>query len=179
MFRVLRALNAQGFWEAYARFGELITIEAPNAAFVPPGTEFGVIRLSVAEAVDVAVPHTGALVCRDSIAQRLLSDGYQFEVYPTIIQSGQKRVKEDYVEIFAPPLAHKSNTLPGELCSKCLRFQPGLDDSLPVANSSIPSGTDVFRVFERPAVIIAKENFADALSKYNAPNVRWKQVEVV
>src|SRR3546814_112385 len=53
LFRILRTLDAPNFWESFAEFRELMGKEAPDAAFTPPGTEFGVLRLSVSEVVDM------------------------------------------------------------------------------------------------------------------------------
>jgi hypothetical protein len=157
----------------------LIAKEVPKAWFVPAGTEWGLISLSVFEPVDVAAPYPGVLVCRQSIAQQLLSEGHQLEIYPTIIRSGLKRVTEPYVELFAPPLAHKSRQVPGELCPRCLRFERGLTQTpLPVDEASIPSDHDLFRILEQASILFAKETLVDALSKYDAPNVVWMTATV-
>lgn len=168
------------FWRAYARFRQLIAKEAPNAWFVPAGTEWGLISLSVDEPVDVAGPYPGVLVCRKSVAEQLLSEGHRLEVYPTIIRSGHKRIREPYVELFAPPRAHKAKTIPGDLCEKCLRFERGLTVApLAVDEASVPVEQDLFRVLEQPSILFAKDTLVAALSRYHAPNVRWETAELV
>ena len=171
--------DPDAFWAGYAQFRELIAREAPKASFVPAGTEWGLISLAVDEPVDIAAPNLGVLICRQSIADRLLSDGHKLETYPTLIRSGHKRVKEPYVELFAPPVAHKSKAIPGEICKKCLRFERSLaKEPLPVGAESIPDEHDLFRILEQPGVVFAKESLVRAFAKYYAPNVRWKQAEV-
>jgi hypothetical protein len=170
--------DPDAFWRAYAEFRDLIRRESTEAWFVPAGTEWGLIGLSIIDPVDVAAPYPGVIVCRKSIAEELIRNGHRLHIYPTFIRSGQKKIREPYVELFAPPAAHKSRSIQGEMCPQCMRFDSGWHNPLPVRPESIPESSDLFRTYEAPSTIFAKETLVETLSRYNAPNLRWLPAEI-
>lgn len=191
--------DSSKFWAWLEEFRRVMANECPRVTFINPGVGFGLLRVSVAQEVDLASPGCGAqLVARDSVVKQLQSQGMELEPCPTLLRRPRDRSSDEYLELnsgdppnqlptepyrelFARPCARKADTQSEVMCPKCLRFDSGWDwtGPMPVSARSIPLGVDLFRVLERPAAILATERFVRAVEQLRTWEVSWQEVEVV
>lgn len=159
---------------------ELVRRHLGHEAVLPPGTRFGPLVgtcIGVVPAFAWATPWTplanhdaiialesfgidGLTIAETSIRTRR---GGKAEVLQLDIRSG-------------PALADLDQEQ--DLCSFCGRYCHRVPDQIRLRQSDIPTSVPLFRIRHLEAVILCTQDFKDAVSSEQIPNIDFREVEV-
>lgn len=154
------------------RMGLRNAIKFPSP--IPPGTTFGRLAGKQSEQFrGVSEIFSGTIGATKQQCGQLMCAGISVETFETNIVPLKGDSANEIVELWAAPIAHCSSALLQYWCPACKRLILPETKSLVVNETSIPTGCDIFRVWELPANPCVSERFVNLLTETGINNVDW------
>lgn len=166
--------------EFFETLQEAVKSYAPAGLPLPPGTHFGPVKGKVKGRFgDFVWLHSWDILIRVESYNQLASVGLRLPgaVAPLLQEKVQGQLLQLQIESYGCLSSRSYIDSDITVCPRCKRDGRKIDKRV-LVRSSIPTHVDVFRIGNYPTIILASQDFKEAVERFGFTNILFKKVEI-